>query len=83
VAALGVGVGLAQTRCQPRPRAQPSRVVEPTHVTDLGDEHRAQHRPDPAQRLDRLVAGMALEAAMDPGVALSDLTVIDLDEVAQ
>ena len=53
------------------------------HVTDLGDEHRGQHRADTAQRLDRLVAGMTLQAAMDAGVALRDLAVVELDQVAQ
>jgi hypothetical protein len=83
VAASGVRVGLAQPGCQPGPRAQPARVVEATHVTDLGDEHRAQHRADAAQRLHGLVAGMALQPAVDAGVALADLAVIELDQIAQ
>jgi len=83
MAAVAVGVGLAQTRRQPGPRAQPPRVVEPADVTDLGDEHGGEDGTDTAQRLDRLVAGMPLQPAVDAGVALTDLPVIQLDQVAQ
>jgi hypothetical protein len=83
VAAVAVGVGLAQTRRQPGPRAQPPRVVEATDVTDLGDEHRRQDGTDPAQRLHRLVAGMTLQPAVDASIALADLPVIELDQVTQ
>jgi hypothetical protein len=50
------------------------------HVTDLGDEHGGEHRADPAQSLHRL---MALQPAIDAYIALVDLAVIELDQVAQ
>ena len=34
---------------------KPGRVPEPGDVTDLGDDDRAEYRPDPGQRLDRAV----------------------------
>src|SRR5215216_2047765 len=83
VPALAVSVGLAQTRRQPGPRAQPPRVVEAADITDLGDEHGGQDGTDAAQRLDRLVAGMTLQPAVDARIALADLAVIQLDQVAQ
>ncbi len=36
---------------------------EAGHVTDLGDEHRGQHRPDAGDGLDRLEAGVAGQLA--------------------
>src|SRR5215218_6577153 len=58
-------------------------TVEAMDVTDLGDEHRAEHGPDAAQRLDRVVAGMTLEPAVDERIAVADLTVVEIDQLAQ
>ena len=52
-------------------------------VADLGDEHGGEDGTDAAQRLDRFVAGMPLQPAMDASVALADLAVIQLDQVTQ
>ena len=82
-AAGDVAVGLAVTWGQPGPRTQPPRVGEPGDVADLGDEHGGEHRADPTQRLDRLVAGMTLQPAVDANVAVVDLAVVDLDQVTQ
>src|SRR5829696_3672757 len=83
VAALDVGVGLAVARGEPGPRAQMAGAVEPMDVSDLGNEHGAEHGADAAQRLDRVVAGVAAQAAVGPGVAVADLTVIQVDQFAQ
>ena len=49
-AAVHVGVGLVVLGGQPGPAGQLRGAGEPGDVTDLGDEHRAQDRPDPGDR---------------------------------
>jgi hypothetical protein len=49
---------------------------EPFDVTDLGDEHRPQQRPDPGNGLDGQVAGVGAQPAADElgvQVPMSDL----------
>ena len=84
VAAMGVGVGLAAAVGSARPTstaaaALAKRVTSPISATNTA----ASTGPTPRDLLDRLVAGMALEAAVDAGVALADLAVVELDQVAQ
>jgi hypothetical protein len=51
-----LGVGLAVFRGEPGPASQLRRAGKPTDVADLGDEHRREHRPDPGDGLNGLVA---------------------------
>src|SRR5262245_2113952 len=55
------GVGLAVAWGQPGPGAQVGRVSEADGVTDLGDQHRRQHRSDARNVLDRLIATVSVE----------------------
>ena len=66
VSAAHHGVGLVVARGQPGPRTSVGGIGEPVHVTDLGDEHRAQEGPDAGQLLDRRVAGVVRRARRRP-----------------
>ena len=52
-------------RGQPRPRGELLGPVEAGDVADLGDEHRGQHPPDAGDLLDRAVAGVGAQPAVD------------------
>jgi len=66
--AMHDGVGLAVSRSQPGPGAQLGGASEAVHVTDLGDEHRRQHRSDTRYLLDGLIAAISVELFGDqPG----------------
>src|SRR6266540_4129982 len=57
------GVGLTVAGSHAGPGAQLLGPTEPAHVADRGQEHRAQHRPDPGDGLHRLEPGVAGELA--------------------
>ena len=77
------GVGLVVARGQPGPRTQPGGIGETMHVSDLGDEHRAQDGAHTGQLLDRLLAGVPDELVGDhdaePGFVCSQ----GVDELQQ
>ena len=52
-------------------------------VADLGDEDRRDRAPDPIECLDRLIARVVAEALVDLAFEHDDLTVVDLDQIAQ
>ena len=43
------------------PRASVGRAVETMYITDLGDAHRRQRRPDAGHLLDRLIAAVGVQ----------------------
>jgi hypothetical protein len=67
-------------RRQARPAAQRAGGREPGDVTDLGDEHRGEHRADPRNRLDGGVAGVGAQTSGDEVGEQSDLELEVLDQ---
>src|ERR671911_499498 len=59
------GVGLVVFWGQPGPGGQLLGLAEAGDVADFGDEYPGQHRPDPGDDLDGLVAGVSTQAAGD------------------
>jgi len=74
------GVGLAVARGQPGPAGQLRGAGEPGDVTDLGDEHRREHRADPGNGLDRGVAGIGAQSPGDEVGEQPDLELEVLDQ---
>jgi hypothetical protein len=58
-ATMEVGVGLVMAGRHPDPAGQLGGTGEAGDLADLGDQHPCQHRPEPVDRLDRPVAGVA------------------------
>jgi hypothetical protein len=56
---------------------------EPGDVTDLSDQDGRDRAADPVDRLHRLIAAVVTEMLMDVPLEHPDLTVVDLDQVAQ
>jgi len=53
--------------------------VKRLHVTDLGDEHRRQHRPDAGHLLDRLIAAVGVQPFGDHRGEAGFVAVEDVD----
>jgi len=68
---------------EPGPRAKVPGTLEPGDVTDLGDEDRCHHWPDPIDRLHRLVAEVAPQAPGDDLLDHGELAPVELEEIAQ
>ena len=83
VSAAHHGVGPVVARGQPGPRTQPGGTGEPMHVTDLGDEHRAQEGAHTGQLLDPLVAGVPDELVGDHDAEPGFVGIQGVDELPQ
>ena len=77
------GVGLAVAWGQPGPGAQLGGPGEAVHVTDLGDEHRRQHRSDTGYLLDGLIAAISVELFGDQRGEPRLVAIEDVDEFQQ
>ena len=78
------GVGLAMAGRQARPTNRDAagvrnRVTSPISVTKIA----AHGRTDPVDRLDRLIAAIVAQRAVDLAFEHRDFPVIDLDQIAQ
>src|SRR6478736_1062484 len=83
VSAVHDGVGLAVARGQPGPGAQLGGPGEAVHVTDLGDEHRRQHRSDTGYLLDGLIVAISVELCGDQRGEPGFMVIEDIDEFQQ
>jgi hypothetical protein len=82
-AAVHGGVGFVVSGCESGPGRQLAGPGESVHVTDLGDEHRSQHRADAGDLLDGDVAGVFCQPAAGQFGEQVDLEIQRLDEPAQ
>ena len=76
-------VGLVMLGCKASPRTQRGSVAETVHVTDLGDQDPRHGRADPVDLLDRPIAAVAAQPVIDRPLECRDLSVVDVDEIAQ
>jgi hypothetical protein len=78
-----VGVGFVVLGRQPGPRRELGGLGEPGDIADLGDEHRAQDRPDPGQLLHRDIAGIGDQPPAGRAGRTVDLVLEVLDQSLQ
>src|SRR3954454_18537219 len=83
LAAHDLGIGLPMSRRQAGPRTERFGRSEPTDVTDLGDEDRAEGATDPVEGLDGLVTTVVAQQFVDATFEHPDLPVVTVDQIPQ
>jgi len=77
---VDVSIGLVVLGRQPGPAGQLRRSGEPTHLADLGNEHRREHRTDTGELLHRGVSRMGNQLPADQPGEQVDLLVQVVDQ---